>query len=560
MNTYSTLYIRNEPFLMNLNLLSAIFCTLSYLSSTMLGPIFVGLTVLFLFTYTILRPVIQYFRDPKGLRRYPNLTWWSGLTDFSYVVQAHKGFRSAALFEAHKKHPVVRIGPNSLSYSDPRAIKDIYGHGTGCVKDLMYSELAGSHYHLADVIDKPEHARKRKVLSSAYAIKNLEGWEHKVADMTNRMVKAFDARCTAPLDKGVTRPDEKDLTVDYRMWANLYTVAAIANIGLSEDLGLIDQGSDLITSQAMDGTIKQVQFRQCLHATAWAQSNLVWAYDWYKTLVKVSGWVSSTYAEKWRLNKDWDGIVFHRATKRLARYEKGEKLDDFFSALMEDKNGTPNNLEWGEIVAEISIMMNAGSDTTAIAINNSMYMLLKNPDKLAKLREELDAALEDDEVIAPYDKIKHLPYLRACIDEAMRIWPPTTFALPRRTPPTGQPILGDFIPGDTSVSMSAYVAHRNETIFPEPETYRPERWLEDGGKELQPYYITFSAGARGCIGRNISYLEQMVLLASLIHRFEFALPFPGWEPTRRENFNLSPGPMPLKVWQRTKEYSLGEKL
>lgn len=54
-------------------------------------------------------------------------------------------------------------------------------------------------------------------------------------------------------------------------------------------------------------------------------------------------------------------------------------------------------------------------------------------------------------------------------------------------------------------------------------------WLGDAGKELRPYFVAFSAGARGCIGRNISYLEQTVLLASLIHRFEFALSSPGAE-------------------------------
>jgi cytochrome P450 len=228
---------------------------------------------------------------------------------------------------------------------------------------------------------------------------------------------------------------------------------------------------------------------------------------------------------------------------------------------MEDKSGTPNNLEWGEIVAEVSIMMDAGSDTTAIAINNAMYWLLKNPECLHKLRVEIDNALDEDEVVAPYDKIKYLPYLRACIDEALRITPPTTFGLPRRTPAEGTPVLGEFIPGNTSVSISAYVAHRDQAVFPDPETYNPDRWLDEKGKELQPYFITFSAGARGCIGRNISYLEQTVLLASMIHRFEFALAHPEWEPRRRENFNLSPGPMPLKVWKRKKECSLaGEKL
>jgi cytochrome P450 len=125
----------------------------------------------------------------------------------------------------------------------------------------------------------------------------------------------------------------------------------------------------------------------------------------------------------------------------------------------------------------------------------------------------LDAVIEPSEVVVSYDKVRHLPYLRACLDEALRLFPPSTFGLPRRTPPEGIPILGDFIPGDTSVSISAYVAHRDAKVFPEPEKYLPERWLGDDAKDLQAAFITFSTGARGCIGRNISYCK--------IHRFHF---------------------------------------
>ena len=406
------------------------------------------------------------------------------------------------------------------------------------------------------MVDKPEHARKRKVLSSAYALKNLEGWEHKVADKTQRLIKGFDARCTAPATKEYPRPDPRDLTVDYRSWTNFFTLDAIADIGLSERMGasglggFLDQANDRVVGERMDGTLHEVNYRECLHATARAQSGTVWAYDWYPTLQKISKVASRRYRNMWRLNEGWNDIVLHRATKRLQRYQAGEKLDDFFEALMCDKKGIPHNLEWGEIVAEVSIMMNAGSDTTAIAMNNAMYFLLKNPKCLAKLREELDSVLDPSEVVAPYDKVKHLPYLRACLDEALRMLPPSTFGLPRRTPPEGTTILDDFIPGNTSVSISAYVAHRDENIFPDAETYRPERWLEEGAKDLQPYFITFSAGARGCIGRNISYLEQTVLLASVLHRYEFALPYDGWEQERFEAFNLSPGPMPVKVWRR----------
>jgi cytochrome P450 len=415
---------------------------------------------------------------------------------------------------------------------------------------VFYEALAGTHYHLADVVEKPEHARKRKVMSSAYAIKNLENWEHKVADKAERFIRGCDAACTAPLSSTMIRPDEKDLTFDYRAWTNFFTLDAIADIGLSERLGFLDQGSDLVRAESMDGQVSYVNYRKCLHATAKAQSQLVWAYPWYKFLEKWSKVFSPYYRSLWKLNEGWNDIVWARATTRLNRYNAGEPLDDFFQALMEDKAGNPNNLEWGEIVAEVSIMMNAGSDTTAIAMNNVMFWLLKNPKCLDRLREEIDAVLEPDEIVAPYDKVKHLPYLRACLDESLRIVPPTTFGLPRRTPKNGHYINGEFVPGDTSVAISAYVAHRDPQVFEEPESYIPDRWLGEKGKELQPYFISFSAGARGCIGRNISYLEQTVLLASVVHRYDFALPYPEWEPERWESMNLAPGSMPLKVWRR----------
>ncbi|QKX62808.1 uncharacterized protein TRUGW13939_09973 [Talaromyces rugulosus] len=501
----------------------------------MLGLLFLLATGILLVSYLILYPTVEYYYDPKGLRKFPNLNALSGLTNLSFVYEARKGIRSEKLLELHKKFP------------------DIYGHGTPCIKDDFYTVLVGSHYHLADVVDKPDHARKRKILSSAYALKNLEGWEHKVADKTERLVRAFDARCTVPLAANDTKKiSADDLTVDYRAWTNFFTIDAIADIGLSERLGFLDNGNDIVTAERKDGTIYTVpSYRACLHATARAQSNLVWAYNWFPFLTKVSKIISPRFREYWRLNEGWNDIVWHRTCQRLRRYQAGEVLDDFFTSLMEDKSGNMNMMEFGEIMAEVSIMMNAGSDTTALAMNNAMFLMLKNPRCLAKLREELDSVLDPEDVVAPYDKIRYLPYLRACLDESMRIYPPTSFGLPRRTPHEGAFIGDDQIAGDTTVSISAYVAHRNPSIFPDPDAFQPERWVGENGKELKPYFISFSAGARGCIGRNISYLEQSVVLASVLHRYEFALPSADWEPTRWESFNLMASSMPVKVWRRT---------
>ena len=198
-------------------------------------------------------------------------------------------------------------------------------------------------------------------------------------------------------------------------------------------------------------------------------------------------------------------------------------------------------------------MLNAGSTTTAIAMTNVLFQLLKHPKVMERLRNEVDSVLEADEVIAPYDKVKNLPFLRACLDESLRLFSPTTHGLGRETPPEGMWILDDFIGGGVTVSMSAYVVHRDETVFRKADQFIPKRWLGEEGKELQPYFLAFSAGARGCIGRNISYLEQTVLLASILHRYEFALPHPDWELERLETMNLLPGKMPVKVWRRDLE-------
>lgn len=485
--------------------------------------------------WVLCRHVYDYFRDVKGLRRYPGMDILAPYTNLAFMIESHRGFRSKRLQELHSKgNPVIRTGPNSLSYGDPRAIKEIYGHNSRCLKDAQYEVLSGSHAHLADVVDTHEHARKRKVLSSAYALKNLEEWEFKVAESTGRMIRQFDKRCNGDI-------------VDYRSWANLFALDAISYIGLSAPLGFLDAGNDRCVSARFDGSTRQVNFRECLYGTSLAQSELAWSYHWYTRLVSLSKIISPRYRKLWAMSKDWDGIYLHLTNQRLARYVAGEELDDFFEALMQDKNGAPHNLDFGEILAEISIMMNAGSTTTAIAIANVMYQLLINPECMKRLRDELDAVLDEDDVVAPYEKVKYLPYLRACLDESLRLFPPTSHGLPRMTPPEGANILGDYIPGGVTVSISAYVVHRDPTIFPEPEKYNPDRWLGEAGKELGPYFVSFSAGARGCIGRNISYLEQTVALASMVHRYDIELADPTFVPERRETFNLHPSKLPIRL-------------
>lgn len=180
-----------------------------------------------------------------------------------------------------------------------------------------------------------------------------------------------------------------------------------------------------------------------------------------------------------------------------------------------------------------------------------MYYLLKTPTALSQLRQEIDAhAILGDNEVVTYASVKNLPYLRACLDESLRLLPPISGGLHRVTPPEGLTIDGQFIAGKTIVAVPIYTAHRNPDVFPEPEEYRPERWLGEESKAMQASFIPFSAGARGCIGRNITYIEQMILMATLVHRYEFQFAREDFELRHEEAFVLWPGPMPLKVKRR----------
>jgi cytochrome P450 len=500
--------------------------------------------------YGIVIPLLHYFCDPKGLRRYTNLSLFAGISDIPYCYLSAAGFRSKALTEAHKDTPVIRLGPNNLSFGHRDAIKAIYGHSTTCLKDLKYSITAAEHPNLFDVVDRSKHAENRKRLSAAFATKNLERWVFKVARTTERLLNAFDERCSSPPTSTGHPEKQIDTMIDFNHWINLFTIEAINYIALSSEMDLLDTGEDMVTARKRDGTLYRAPYRKSQNTSAYATSHFVWDYTHFRIFKRLSKLVPS-WQRIWKTAEPWQDVIYQQAAVRKERFEAGEDLDDFFSVLMHDKSGKPYNLAWEEVVSEIGAIIDAGADTTSIALTQVLELLIRHPQHLQTLREEVDAVLSPDDIVASYDAVKNLPFLRAVLDEAMRIIPPTSAGLPRRTPPEGTEIMGQWIAGDTSVSMPIYTMHHDPEIFPHPEEFNPHRWMDpEERKWMNPYFIPFSTGGRGCLGRNISYLEQMVVLSSLVHRYDFELPGGDWMLKRFEAFNLIVGEMPIKIWRR----------
>ncbi|KAJ5527795.1 benzoate 4-monooxygenase cytochrome P450 [Penicillium frequentans] len=484
--------------------------------------------VIVLFVFCIVRPLTTYLYDAKDFRKYPNLNFLSGFTSLSYVWEHRRSFRTRRLYDLHQKHAIIRLGPNTLSFADVGAIKDIYGHGSPCLKDNVYALTAGSHSHLLNVVDREDHARKRRMLSNAFATRNLEQWEFKITDKVERLLKQFDQRCTSPLSLDMlVNPD--DLTVNFRFWSNLFTVDAIADIALSKKLGLLDLGSDEIAVDGFNGSSQPIKYLESLHRGNRVSSRIIGATEWFHFLRVFSTMLSPYLRSQWEHGRKFGRIVTTLAGQRLQLQEKGNMSSDFLACLIEDKEGNARSLDRGEIDAETSIFLDAGSDTTAMALTNVMYYLIKSPQSLKKLREEVAGALFEKDV-APYSK----------------------------TPPEGMQILGESIPGNVTVSVPTYVAHRDPDIFPAPEVFRPERWLEDEEKvkQMRAVFIPFSTGARACIGRNITFIEQQILVATLVNRYDFALPSEDWKLDWEEAFNLWPAQMPLKIWRRNENIDL----
>jgi benzoate 4-monooxygenase len=216
----------------------------------------------------------------------------------------------------------------------------------------MYAAPAGPHASLLDVINKEAHARKRRYMSHALATRNLETWEHKVVDKVRRLIRQFDRIC----DEAASATNTKTGTLDFRKWANLFTVEAIADIALSHKLGCLDRGDDQVTITTADGNEKRIKYIECLHASKRATSTLVWATSWFRFLRTVLTLLPGWFRSQWLKGSQFDDMVHHLTRVRVERHRTGETLDDIVHCLIADKNGELRGLDIGEIEAEVGVL------------------------------------------------------------------------------------------------------------------------------------------------------------------------------------------------------------
>jgi cytochrome P450 len=194
-----------------------------------------------------------------------------------------------------------------------------------------------------------------------------------------------------------------------------------------------------------------------------------------------------------------------------------------------------NEVTDDEVIMNAALFIVAGSETTATELCGLTNYLLRNPVIYRKIVDEVRTACKSEADIN-MDVLATLPYMNACIEEGLRIFPPVPIGLLRTVPTGGSLIDGHSVPGGTSVCVSSWGAAHSASNFVDPDSFIPERFMTDPSQtyaaDIKKAAQPFSTGPRGCIGRNLTYVELRLILGALLWNFdlEFADGAEKWNP------------------------------
>jgi cytochrome P450 len=370
----------------------------------------------------------------------------------------------------------VRLGglPVSLVTKDREAIRRLFT-GEPLVKrhanDIL-RPIVGEHSVL--VLEPAEHLARRKMLLPPFHGKRVQSY----ALLVERLARAELDRLK-PGDVVAVQPIAQALTLD---------VILQAVLGVS------------------DARLRG-QLRRIFDAMITPVSNVALLVP---RLSRRSRWnVPSAFY--WRLKDQLDALLFEHIAQTRTDELLAEREDILAMLVLAcDENGV--GLTDEQLRDELITLITAGHETTATAIAWGVELLVHNPDVLARACEGEDA------------------YLDALVKEVLRIHSPVPIG-------GGREVLEPFpigrwtIPAGVGIFVDAYGVHHDPDVYPEPDVFRPERFLEEPSDGYS--FLPFGGGAHRCLGAGLAQLEIKVVLGEILKRFELAAVSASARPARR---------------------------
>ena len=264
----------------------------------------------------------------------------------------------------------------------------------------------------------------------------------------------------------------------------------------------------------------------------------------FRRPVKIADWIPLPGNLRYRRGV----ALLDRLVSRILAERRAQPGDrgDLLSMLMAARDDEGRPMSDRQLRDELITLFLAGHETTAIALSWTLYLLARNRDADARLGDEAREVV-DGRLPAAAD-LPRLRYAEAVVKESLRLFPPA-YVIGREA--LAECVIGGFdVPARATIYFSPWVLHRDPRHFPDPERFRPERWLDGSTGSLPKYvYIPFGGGPRVCIGERFAMMEAVLALVTIVRRWR--LEMAGPDPVPFPSITLRPegGPV-MRILRR----------
>jgi cytochrome P450 len=460
-------------------------------------------TATVLLLYTVGLAVYRLYFHP--LSKFPG-SKWAALTlwyEFYYDV-VKRGQHIWQIEAMHKRYgPIIRLNTHEIHIDDPEFFDEIYtASSRPRDKYRWWTNLASAHGSGFSTVPHDLHRLRRGVLNPYFSKRSVVRLEPVIAAKISK------------LDKRLERASRTSEVVRLDVAFMALTTDILSSYAFADDTGYLDEPDFKLEwkETILGGFESGAMMRQFPWLLPMVMSLPIWFVE--------KGNKGAAYMMRWqgRVKRLVQAVLDEKADEKSG--EDSQKKTMFHT--LRDCDLPPAEKTLQRFCDEGEILLGAGGETTAKTLTTIIFYLVQNPALLSRLRQELQPVMPDPNSIPEWKILESLPYLSAVISEGLRLSYGVTTRLPRIAPTETLHYKGYAIPPGTPVSQTCYFVLMNPTIFPGPETFDPERWL-DKEKRLDRYLVSFGKGSRQCLGINLAYAELYLTAATLVSRFDFEL-------------------------------------
>ncbi|KAL3420294.1 benzoate 4-monooxygenase cytochrome p450 [Phlyctema vagabunda] len=432
----------------------------------------------------------------------PKLAALTGWYEFYYNIFPHGGQFIWELERMHRVYgPVVRINPYEIHVDGPEFYDELYaGGGKRRDKYPWFTRGGGSPHSAFETNEHDLHRVRRGAINPFFSKRSIVAIEPIIVTQVQNLCALLRARCAS------------QQVLDLRVAFSSLTLDIISAYCFGDTWGCL-QDEEL--AEMWKFTLDDI----------FEKANLIMHVPWLLDLINrlPDKWAGPVVRHHRNTKKHVSAVLRHEDGKDSASIEKGQH--SIFHELRDSSELPQVEKTVDRLAAEGNILIGAGSETTAQVLAVLGFHLLDNPESLRKLREELDAVMPTGDEVVKWQDLEKLPYLAAVLNEGLRISSPVATRLPRIAPTEELRFGGWDIPAGTPISMSYYFIHLNESIFPSPKKFMPERWIDATAKgvRLDRFLVPFSKGSRNCVGLNLAWAELYLAAAIVFRKFDLEL-------------------------------------